>query len=497
MSKADINSQPTTNKNVSRVKKLYQRADKGILALCLVFILTLPLYTPRIYASDEIQYFSYLHSVVFDFNLDFTNEYEYFISINPKKYEGFKKDLLDKKNENNLPINVAPIGSALLWSPFYLTAHGISSLGNAMGIKAFNPNGYSPFYIFSVTFASLLYGFAGIIMCYLLAREFLSRFWAAFGCIIIWLASPLIFYMSITPPMSHANSLFTISLWVFVWHRTRGWKLEETGRFVPGKRSLKAWFALGVLGALMTMVREQDGTVMVVVAIEALLSYRVSLRERNWSEVRRLFGGNLLLVAGLIVGIIPQLLTYQFLNGHPSPSTIVGNKLRFLNPQLLGLMIDPNHGMFLWSPVLIPSMAGIIMMWFNRKLRLISILLFAAWLAELYISASFLTWTMAGSYGARRMVGVSLVYIVGIGYLGWWLTEHRRLLARWVVVGLGVLFIAWNFGVIVQFSAIRDEQSRQNLDPARVVRDQFTVVPGKLIDTAAKFFTKREDFFKK
>jgi hypothetical protein len=123
--------------------------------------------------------------------------------------------------------------------------------------------------------------------------------------------------------------------------------------------------------------------------------------------------------------------------------------------------------------------------------------LFAAYFAELYISASFLTWTMAGSYGARRMVGVSLVYIVGIGYLGWWLAEHRRWLARWVVIGLGVLFVVWNFGVIVQFSAIRNEQSRQNLDPARVVRDQFTVVPGKIIDTATKFFTKREDFFKK
>jgi hypothetical protein len=383
-----------------------------------------------------------------------------------------------------------------MWAPFYLTAHGISSLGNAVGIKAFNPNGYSPFYIFSVTAGSLLYGFAGILLCYRLAREFIPRFWAAFGCIVIWLASPLIFYMSLTPPMSHANSLFAISLWLYVWYFTRGWRIDEQGRFVPGQRSLRAWFLLGLLGALMTMVREQDGTVMVVVAIEALVCYRYWLTQRKWPEAVRLFGGNLLLLAGLAVGLIPQLLVYQFLNGHPSPSTIVGNKLRFLNPQLFGLMFDPDHGMFLWAPVLLVAMAGIIMLWFNRNRRFIGLLMFAAFFAELYISASFQTWTMAGSFGARRMVGVSFVYILGIGYLGWRLAENRRVWGKRLALALGALFILWNLGLIVQFSAIRTEETRKNLDIGRVVHDQFLVVPGKIVDTASRFITNRSSFYK-
>jgi hypothetical protein len=298
--------------------------------------------------------------------------------------------------------------------------------------------------------------------------------------------------------MSHANSLFAISLWLYVWYKTRGWQIDDTGKFVPGQRSLRAWLALGLLGAICTMVREQDGSIMIVAAIEALYCYVIWLRGRiYWGEIRRLFVGNVLLLLGLVIGLIPQLVTYYYLNGHPSPSTIVGNKLRFFSPQLFGLMFDPDHGMFLWAPVLIPALVGVIMMLFNRKMRFLGIVLLAAFVAELYISASFQTWTMAGSYGARRMIGVSAVYIFGIGYLGWKLAEKRAVWRRRLLVGVGVLFILWNFGVIVQFSAIRTTDDRQNFDPGRTIHDQFTVVPGKLLDTATKFFSDRSGFYKK
>ena len=62
-----------------------RKMDRGILALTIVFVLTLPLFTPRIYASDEIKYFSYLHSIFFDHDVDFTNEYSYFYNSDPVK----------------------------------------------------------------------------------------------------------------------------------------------------------------------------------------------------------------------------------------------------------------------------------------------------------------------------------------------------------------------------------------------------------------------------
>ena len=57
------------------------RAGVG-LPLVLVFILSLPAVTQRLYAADEIEYFAYLRSLWFDQDLSFENEYQYFYDRN-------------------------------------------------------------------------------------------------------------------------------------------------------------------------------------------------------------------------------------------------------------------------------------------------------------------------------------------------------------------------------------------------------------------------------
>ncbi|HEX2914390.1 MAG TPA: hypothetical protein VH186_26560 [Chloroflexia bacterium] len=484
------------------------RLDRGILALIIVFVLTLPLFTPRIYASDEIKYFSYLHSIFFDHDVDFTNEYLHFYDSDPKKYAYFKTSVLQKPNEKGLPVNEGPVGSALLWTPFYGIAHVAALAGNSIGLKSFKPDGYSTPYVWAITLGSLLYGFLGLIFSYLFCRNFIPRFYAALATIGVWLASPVIFYMSLTPPMSHANSLFIISLWLWLWYRTREWRFDDEGNFIPGVRRGSMWLLLGVLGGVITMVREQDGTVLIIAAIESLFLYWQFWQRRKASAGLPagwlpLFGRNLIFLGGLILGFIPQLLIYMALNGHPGPTKIVGDKLQFFNPvvavRFVGLLFDPNHGMFWWSPILLPAVIGLFLMLRPRRLRLLAVVLLAAFFCELYISASFQTWTMQGSFGARRLLGVSPAYIVGLAYLAWWLSQLKVgwKLSKRVLVVITTLLVVWNFGLIIQFSAIRTEETRQNLDPARVVVDQFTAVPGKLVDTTRKFLFEREKFYKK
>jgi hypothetical protein len=533
-------------KKAGRLRQLYNRADKGLLVLVLLFVLSLPLFTPRIYASDEIKYFSYLPSILFDHDVNFTNEYGYFYNSNPKKYEDFKKSVLDKLNEKGLPYNDGPVGSAIMWSPFYLAAHGIANLGHALGLKSFKPDGFSTPYIWAVTLASLIYGFIGLILAYLLVRQFVPRFYAALAVAGVWYASPVIFYMSLTPPMSHANSLFAISLWLYVWYTTRGWRYDATGNFVPGLRRGSMWLLLGVLGGLMTTIREQDGLVMIIAAIESLYLYYYYWRNRvSSSEFRvvspesrvqspelagkslaskaqsskqllstqhsalstegsvlRLFLGNLWLLFGLAISLIPLLTVYQALNGHPGPSKLVSDKLGFFRPEIFErmfrLMFDFDRGMFLWSPILLLAMVGLLLMLRERRLRLVAVGMLVAYFLELYISASFQTWTMAGSFGVRRLVGISPIYITGLAYLGYWLGSFKKgwhWRQRWQIVAV-VFFIAWNFGLIIQFSAIRDEAGRQKLDFPRVVTDQFTAVPGRIITITQKFFTNRSSFYK-
>ena len=59
-----------------------------------LFVLMLPLVSPKIRASDEIQYFAHLRSLAFDHDLEFGDEYQHFYERNPSGLVGFRDTFL-------------------------------------------------------------------------------------------------------------------------------------------------------------------------------------------------------------------------------------------------------------------------------------------------------------------------------------------------------------------------------------------------------------------
>src|SRR5688572_20759820 len=95
-------------------------------ALTLLFLVSLPAVTTRLYASDEIEYFVYLRSVYFDRDLSFDNDYRYFYErgiaqggqLRPdgpgRRGDLFHVTFLENTTATGLRTNFAPIGSAIL-----------------------------------------------------------------------------------------------------------------------------------------------------------------------------------------------------------------------------------------------------------------------------------------------------------------------------------------------------------------------------------------------
>ena len=110
----------------------WARSTRPGVLLILVFVLTLPGVTRRIYASDEIQYFSFLRSLWFDGDVSFDNEYRFFYDSGITRYDGFRDTFLEAKTETGRRLNFGTIGCAILWSPFY----AIVDLG-VMAARAF------------------------------------------------------------------------------------------------------------------------------------------------------------------------------------------------------------------------------------------------------------------------------------------------------------------------------------------------------------------------
>ncbi len=174
---------------------------QGRSLLALVFLVTLPLVTPKIRASDEIEYFSYLPSLLFDHDLEFGNEYQYFYEHNPKSLELFRGTFLEKREpETGRHINFGPIGSALLWSPFYLLAHAIVVVARVFG-AAVPANGLAAPYVAAVCYASALYGFLGLLLIHDALRRFarVAEPAASWTVVALWLGTPAFYYMTVAP----------------------------------------------------------------------------------------------------------------------------------------------------------------------------------------------------------------------------------------------------------------------------------------------------------
>src|SRR5688572_21648659 len=195
--------------------------------LIVVFLLSLPAVTVRFYASDEIEYFAYLRSMWFDGDLSFDNEYRYFYDRGVARGWRFKETFLDGATATGLRFNFAPVGSAILWSPFYVLTDAGVRVARAAGVDV-AADGYSTPYIASVVYASAVYGFLALVLsAYAASRMVGDATAAAAAALAVWLGTPILFYMYLAPGFSHACSAFAVAAFVVIWlHVRREWSLK-------------------------------------------------------------------------------------------------------------------------------------------------------------------------------------------------------------------------------------------------------------------------------
>ena len=334
---------------ISRALTLSRRE---LLVLVSAFVLSLPAVTPRIYASDEIQYFSYLRSVWFDHDVSFENEYRYFFDRNIGRGEGFHATFLEQFTEAGRRPSFATIGSAILWSPFYAAADLLTRVGGRPA------DGFSLAYVTAVAYGSAFYGFVAILLSIAAARRVSGP--GLLAGIVVWLGTPLLFYMYVSPPYSHACSAFAVALFVTIWLKVRD-------RWTVGGA-----IALGLSGGLMAMVREQDAFLALGPAVDFVwrIAGRAEMSSAEaWSPIgsacgpsaarsrgARASGGgapralsNADRAGGLmqaiavaatgcfafVVGLLPQLFAYKALNGRFGPSTLVMRKMNWQSPNMM------------------------------------------------------------------------------------------------------------------------------------------------------------------
>lgn len=450
---------------------------RRILGVCvLLAVVTLPAVTTRIYASDEVQYFAFLRSLAFDGDLSFENEYQHFYDAGaggPGFHDTF---LAERFTAAGRRINFGTIGPALLWAPFYGVGHVVAGLTGAP------QDGYSAPYISAVAYGSAIYGWLAIALSALIAQRLVGRGLAPALAIVA--GSPLLFYMYVAPPFSHACATFAVALFLWVWLRVRD------------RWSLGGVVALGLTGGLMGTMRDQTVLFLIPPAIDFL---RTSLRP----EVRRRLPAGALAQAGLallgtlatLVAYSPHLLAQHAINGYVGPHESVGNKMSWSSPHFFEVLVSPWHGWLVWTPLAVLALAGLVALATgrtraqSRDAAWIGLCALLMVLLQVYINGAVESWTVAGAFGQRRFVELTPLLVLGLAAVLTTDLQPRRL--TWVVI---LICVWWNLGLLLQFGTHRMNRQRLTLsDNARVT---FIELPLEAPSLVWRYFTNRDSFYR-
>jgi len=478
---------------IDRICALLALSRRELCVLAAVFVVSLPAVTPRIYSSDEIEYFSYLRSLWFDGDVSFENEYQYFYARDVARAEGFHETFLERETEAGRRPNFGTIGCALLWAPFYAAGDVVARW--RQGSSGIVADGFSYPYVAAVAYGSAFYGFAAILLSIGCARRVLRQAGASdrstvasvdrpswLAGAIVWVGTPLVFYMYVAPPMSHACSAFAVALFVTVWLEVRTtWTTRQL-------------VVLGLAAALMAMVREQD----VFFAIGPALDWVMSVlgRDRR-AQPEPALGASVIAgfagTAAFVVGFAPQLLAYSALNGHPGPSSYVTRKMDWGAPHALAVLLSPSHGFFFWTPIALIAVGGLIWLAVRgqgnpRRVAAIALLMVAL---QVYVAGSVQSWNVAGAFGQRRFVALTVLLVIGLSVVLRGLAGSRMRVGAQVIIAMCVW---WNLALIAEFGT--GLMDRKQLELGRNAYDAFITIPRLAPELAYRYVFNRDSYYR-
>jgi hypothetical protein len=440
--------------------------NKGLLALALIYLLALAtLFKPWVHGIDGAGYYAWVRSAVIDRDLDTYNEFQHYEATQDEELQSTTWRNFFRRTETGLWSNHYPVGSAVLWSPFFLLAHALTRSLNLAGYSI-APDGYSSLYVAFSTFGSTVAAFVGLVLVYRIARELYGEFAATLATASIWLASPLVFYMYMHPSMSHANDAFVNALFVWVWYATQQ------------ARSGRGWLALGLAGGLAALVRTQNVLLVAFPGLELLEEFITSLRQRSVGNALRSVGKGCLFAVAFLLAFAPQMLVWKAVFGSYivlNPQQVSsGYGFNLWSPNFWNALFSSNHGLFIWNPLLLPATLGVWLL-AGRERRL-ALLLATAFLLQLYVIGSWVAWHGTVAFGARFFVNSVPMFVLGLAAL---VDRLQRRVSATVLTAAGAVFVAWNFLLIVQY-VLQLIPRAGPVSIAQMVSNQFTMVPRSL-----------------
>jgi hypothetical protein len=440
--------------------------------LAVFFLLTLPLLRPWVH-GDGRGYYAYARAILLQHNLDFELDWE-------KGYEtaahfhdpGFRQNYLTPNGHIN---NHWTIGPAILWSPFLLCGRAAALLGDSIAHTALASDGFSKPYLLAVAFGTYVYGFLALLFSMRLAKRYFPERWAFLATVAIWLATSFAFYLYAEPSFSHIPSAFLVSLFVLIWDSTRR------------TRTLAQWLALGVLAGLIMDTYYANVPVLLLPLFDVAQSLWNAFRKRDWLPWKPAVLGILVFATAALIAFIPSLLTKKILYDSYFHSGY--KQAWYLNSPAFFRVCFSSHGVFSWTPILIPAVIGLFAL---RKVdRELAKLLLITVAAFFYLIGCYQDWHAIPSFGNRFFISLTPFFVLGLTASLVWLSGFLKEERLWsCALATTILLIVWNFGLMFQFGAHLFPQDA-DVSWKSVAYNQVAVVPSEAGQWLKRIITQR------
>lgn len=400
------------------VLKLIRYIDYIILLLCGIIFIWSSLNInsgyknlPEVLKNDARGYYAYLPALFIykDAGWKFIPSTDAIYRPNKEWYFDFTERTSDDK-----VFNKYYLGTAVSQLPFFLIAHTMAMF---FGIA----DGYSDVYMLSVCIAACFYALAGLFFLNLLLRDIaVSKQVRTIVLLVTGTGTQLFYYTVSEPGMSHVYSFAFVSAFLYG-------TLQYSRKYTVSSLVLSAL----VLG-MIVLIRPVN--VLICLSFPALLS----LDNKNLLLFLRRVP---LLHVCIFLICVSAILMLQFFAYYVQTGSFwiyaySEEGFQFLNPQILAFLFSFRKGLFVYTPVCLISLLGLLMLYKQRK----GFVMYYAGsvLFIVYILSSWWIWWYGGSFSSRPMTEY-LPYLAIPGALALQALSCRRFMGACMVIFICIL----------------------------------------------------------
>lgn len=378
-----------------------------IIILMVNFDLKLWKVPNRIITHDVKSYYAYLPAIFIyqDIGLDTLNN-----------NHGLNERLSAIKSSNGKYHLRYTMGNAIMYSPFFLTAHLLAPVFNH------DRDGYTPPYKIALLLSSTFFLLLGLFFL----RKYLIQYYhesiVAFSFFTIVIGTNLLFYATIEAPMSHSYGFALISIFIyltFLWYR---------------KQSFLTTLLFGFVFGLIVLMRPSNIIVLIFFVLFEIGSFK-DLKERVILFSKKFYLIFIMMIPFFLVWL-PQFLYWKHVSGHYLYYSYEDQGFFFNNPQIFKSLFSYKKGWLLYTPIMTFALFGLFLLRKYQKGMILPIAIFLV--LNIYLLSSWFQWYFGGSFGLRAYIDSYSILVIPFAALCQYMFSRKL----WIKISFLVIVLS-------------------------------------------------------